>query len=35
MHKLALILCVTSVSLTAQWPDRPNPGNTPNTRRPT
>jgi hypothetical protein len=26
MHKLAMILCVTSVSLTAQWPNRPNPG---------
>jgi hypothetical protein len=25
MHKLAMILCVASVSLTAQWPDRPNP----------
>jgi hypothetical protein len=25
MHKLTLILCLTSVSLTAQWPDRPNP----------
>jgi hypothetical protein len=25
MQKLAMILCVTSVSLTAQWPDRPNP----------
>lgn len=26
MHKLILILCVTSVSLTAQWPDHPTPG---------
>ena len=26
MHKLAIILCVTSVSLTAQWPNRPTPG---------
>jgi hypothetical protein len=25
MHKLAMILCVMSVSLAAQWPDRPNP----------
>ncbi|HTD43024.1 MAG TPA: hypothetical protein VK687_02540 [Bryobacteraceae bacterium] len=25
MHKLAMILCVMSVSLTAQWPNRPNP----------
>ena len=25
MHKLAMILGVMSVSLTAQWPDRPNP----------
>jgi hypothetical protein len=26
MHKLAMILCVTSVSLTAQWPNHPTPG---------
>jgi len=26
MHKLAMILCVMSVSLTAQWPNRPTPG---------
>jgi len=26
MHKLAIILCVTSVSLIAQWPDRLAPG---------
>ncbi len=26
MHKLLMILCVTSVSLRAQWPDRPTPG---------
>src|SRR5579862_9937237 len=26
MHKLAMILCVMSVSLAAQWPNRPNPG---------
>ena len=26
MHKLAMILCVMSVSLTAQWPNRPSPG---------
>jgi hypothetical protein len=26
MHKLATILCVMSVSLTAQWPDHPSPG---------
>jgi len=26
MSKLAMILCVTSVSLTAQWPNRPTPG---------
>ena len=26
MRKLAMILCVTSVSLTAQWPNRPTPG---------
>jgi hypothetical protein len=26
MHKLAMILCVMSVSLTAQWPDHPTPG---------
>jgi hypothetical protein len=26
MNKLALVLCVTSVSLTAQWPNRPTPG---------
>ena len=26
MYKLAMILCVTSVSLTAQWPDRLAPG---------
>src|SRR5580765_1117770 len=26
MSKLAIILCVTSVSLTAQWPNRPTPG---------
>src|SRR6202166_4763850 len=26
MHKLAVILCVTSVSLTAQWANRPTPG---------
>ena len=26
MHKLAVILCVTSVSLTAQWPNHPTPG---------
>ena len=26
MHKLATILCVTSVSLWAQWPARPTPG---------
>src|ERR1700676_2187265 len=26
MHKLAMILCVTSVALTAQWPNRPTPG---------
>src|ERR1700675_3704514 len=26
MHKLVMILCVTSVSLTAQWPNRPTPG---------
>ena len=26
MHKLAMILCATSVSLTAQWPNRPTPG---------
>src|SRR5579863_3225817 len=25
MHKLATILCVMSVSLSAQWPNRPNP----------
>jgi hypothetical protein len=26
MQKLAIILCITSVSLTAQWPNRPTPG---------
>jgi hypothetical protein len=26
MRKLAMILCVTSVSLTAQWPNHPTPG---------
>jgi hypothetical protein len=26
MHKLAMILCVTSISLTAQWPDHPTRG---------
>ncbi len=26
MHKLAMILCVMSVSLTAQWPNHPTPG---------
>src|SRR5258705_9098106 len=26
MHKLVMILCVTSLSLTAQWPNRPTPG---------
>jgi len=26
MRKLAMILCVTSVSVTAQWPNRPTPG---------
>ena len=26
MHKLAIILCATSVSLTAQWPNHPTPG---------
>ena len=26
MHKLATILCVMSVSLTGQWPNRPTPG---------
>jgi hypothetical protein len=26
MRKFAMILCVTSVSLTAQWPNRPTPG---------
>jgi hypothetical protein len=26
MHKLAMILCVISVSLTAQWPNHPTPG---------
>jgi hypothetical protein len=26
MHKLAMILCVMSVSLMAQWPNRPTPG---------
>jgi hypothetical protein len=26
MHKLALILYVISVPLTAQWPNHPNPG---------
>jgi hypothetical protein len=26
MHKLAIILCVMSASLTAQWPDHPTPG---------
>jgi len=26
MHKLAIILCVMSVSLTAQWPNHPTPG---------
>jgi hypothetical protein len=26
MHKLAMILCVTSVSLTAQWPNHPTSG---------
>jgi hypothetical protein len=26
MQKLAMILCMTSVSLTAQWPNRPAPG---------
>ena len=26
MHKLAMILCVMSASLTAQWPNRPTPG---------
>ena len=26
MHKLAMILCVMSVSLTAQWPTHPTPG---------
>lgn len=26
MHKFAIILCVMSVSLTAQWPDHPAPG---------
>src|ERR1700689_1145536 len=26
MLKIAMILCVTSVSLTAQWPNRPTPG---------
>jgi len=26
MYKLAMILCVTGVSLAAQWPNRPNPG---------
>ena len=26
MRKLATILCVTSVSLTAQWPNHPTPG---------
>jgi len=26
MHKLAMILCVMSVSLTAQWPSHPTPG---------
>jgi len=26
MHKLATILCVTAISLTAQWPTRPAPG---------
>src|SRR6266576_1568959 len=26
MHKLATILCVMSVSLTAQWPNHPTPG---------
>ncbi len=31
MHKLAIILCVISVSLSAQWPNYPTPG-TPRTR---
>ena len=26
MHKLAMMLCVMGVSLTAQWPNRPSPG---------
>ena len=26
MHKLAMTLCVMSVSLTAQWPNHPTPG---------
>src|ERR1700731_1952700 len=26
MHKLTMILCVMSVSLTAQWPNHPGPG---------
>ena len=26
MRKLAMILCVTSISLTGQWPNRPTPG---------
>ena len=26
MHKLAMILCFTSVSLVAQWPKHPTPG---------
>jgi hypothetical protein len=26
MHKLAMILCLTTVALTAQWPDHPTPG---------
>jgi hypothetical protein len=26
MHKLAMILCFMSVSLTAQWPNHPTPG---------
>src|SRR5271166_4279724 len=26
LRRFAMILCVTSVSLTAQWPNRPTPG---------